>query len=101
MEDPIIDLIADDVHKAWMQERIRQGFADHAHRFVRQNEGIRVGACRPQCTLNVDEHHPDMIPYEDLAPNIQEYDRVTARAVLAGLRRRGYILAPPYYTGED
>lgn len=52
------------VHEAWAAEKIRQGFADHA-RTIDENG---VGCC-----LN-ENHHTDMLDYDDLAPNIQAYD---------------------------
>jgi hypothetical protein len=97
MEDPIIEEIAEDVHKGWMAEKQKQGFADHPHRFVRQSNsmGMMVGACRPACDLNIEKHHPDMLPYAELADNVKEYDRATARAVFRGLSNRGYKVVLP------
>lgn len=52
-----LEKVAEAVHNAWHQEKIKQGVTDH----------------------------PDMIPYNDLAENVKEYDRVTARAVMKAL----------------
>jgi hypothetical protein len=82
MEDPIIEEIAEDVHKGWMAEKQKQGCADHVY------TGLQAECCtRPE-----GKHHPDMLPYAELADNVKEYDRATARAVLQGLERRGYVI---------
>jgi len=61
------------VHEAWAAEKQRQHFADHPHRFVTAENGMRVGACRPACDIGIEYHHPDMLDYDDLASNVQEY----------------------------
>lgn len=108
MEDPIIEEIAEDVHRGWMEEKQRQGFADHV--WPTNPEMIAVsligvdGRGRPHhaktcvqyaCLQLQDKHHPDMLPYEDLAENVKEYDRATARAVFSGLKHRGYLVLHP------
>jgi hypothetical protein len=90
MEDLLIEEIAEDVHLGWMAEKQKQGFADHPHQFTRRFDAMMVGVCRPACDLNIEKHHPDMLPYVELAENVKEYDRATARAVFQGLQRRGY-----------
>ena len=57
MQDERLELIAEAVHNAWWQEKIKQGV----------------------------ENHPDMLPYNELTEEVKEYDRVTARAVLHNL----------------
>lgn len=52
-----LEKIAELVHNAWWNEKIKQGVTDH----------------------------PDMIPYAELDENVKEYDRVTARAVMEAL----------------
>ena len=58
--NPIQDLdeIAKAVHNAWWEEKKKQDVTNH----------------------------PDMIPYEELAENVNEYDRVTARTVISALK---------------
>lgn len=58
----LVERLSEEVHNSWWQERLRQGIVDH----------------------------PDMIPYNDLAENIKEYDRVTVRTVLLALNKQGY-----------
>lgn len=57
MTDEKLEKIAEAVHNAWWQEKIKQGVTDH----------------------------PDMLPYSELSEEVKEYDRVTARAVLHNL----------------
>lgn len=58
----IVERLSAEVHNSWWAEKIRQGVTDHA----------------------------DMIPYNDLAENIKEYDRATVRTVLLALNKQGY-----------
>lgn len=52
-----LEKIAEAVHNAWWNEKIKQGVTNH----------------------------PDAIPYAELAEDVKEYDRVTARAVMEAL----------------
>ncbi len=54
----LLEIIAEAVHNAWWEEKQKQGVTDH----------------------------PDMLPYNELAENVKEYDRVTARAVIKTLQ---------------
>lgn len=91
MEDPIIEEIAEDVHKGWMTEKQKQGFADHVLKAPLYMEGPDTTRCF-RCGRPSNKHHPDMLPYAELADNVQEYDRATARAVFQGLGKRGYTI---------
>jgi hypothetical protein len=93
MEDPILEVIAEDVHKGWMAEKQKQGFADHAIKFPLYMGGPDTARCS-RCSRPPEKHHADMLPYEDLADNVKEYDRATARAVFQGLGKRGYKIVP-------
>lgn len=53
----IIEHLAAKVHESWQEEKHKQGIFNH----------------------------PDDKPYEELAENIKEYDRVTVRTVLKAL----------------
>lgn len=59
VEPPIdVETVAEAVHNARWEEKKKQDVTDH----------------------------PDMLPYAELAENVKEYDRVTARAVLKALK---------------
>lgn len=106
--DELIELLAEDSHRSWMQEKQRQGFTDHPYQgewigdsgrawcgFVfEEHGGNRV------CEVPQREHHPDMLPYADLPENVKEYDRVTVRGVLAGIERHGYRVVRADQTAE-
>lgn len=70
------------VHEAWMAEKQRQGFADHAWpRVGPPGEKYDWPERRGPCWVCVGEdrpdrahHHPDMVPYDELAPENQAYD---------------------------
>lgn len=80
----LIETLSDHVHQAWMKEKLRQGFADHPRSVDESGRGC--------CTAEM--HHTDMLPYADLPESIKDYDRVTVRAVLAGIESAGYRLWP-------
>jgi len=77
--------VARAVHEAWAAEKIKQGFADHVLREVKKYDDGAVGTLRyhrcRDCDLPAEKHHPDMLDYDDLSPEVQEYDIVTARIV--------------------
>lgn len=92
MEDPIIEEIAADVHRGWMEEKQRQGFANHPLEMCPDKPGRDWKA---SCPWGDAKHHTDMLPYADLDENIKDYDRATARAVFSGLKQRGYLVLHP------
>ena len=63
-----VEQLAEKVHDAWWEVKKEGGF--HA-----PNDCPHDQKCE-KC-------HGDMIPYNDLADEIKEYDRVTVRCVLA------------------
>lgn len=79
------------VHESWAAEKQRQGFADHPftrcwvhHVDETCLHQLGISGCHSNyCPLPEDKHHPDMLDYDDLAPNIQEYDIQTG---LVGFR---------------
>jgi hypothetical protein len=85
-----IELIAEEVHKAWMKEKIEQGFHapmvckyyDLAFKEINllnhSNNFIVPDPFKKYC----EKCHTDLYPYSELPENIKEYDRVTVRAVL-------------------
>lgn len=64
------EFLAKRVHDAWMKEKASQGFHDPTTCTMKS-----VHAGCEKC-------HADMIPYEDLAENIKDYDRVTVTTVI-------------------
>jgi hypothetical protein len=93
VNDDLIEKLSDIVHQQWMAEKQRQGFADHVF-----SENCHAGCpagthdlCRDdKCYTGRARHHADMLPYAELTEHIKEYDRVTVRGVLAGLKSLGY-----------
>lgn len=92
MDADTFEKIAEQVHQGWMRQKISAGFADHTIGSSGvQGFGFRLIQC---CDLPSDRHHPDMLPYDQLADHIQEYDRATVRAVLAGIDAAGLVVVP-------
>lgn len=75
------EYLAERSHIGWMEEKQRQGFADHTWDTPGHGQNCWMGRSR---------HHPDMLPYADLAENIKDYDRKTVDGVLAGIEAAGY-----------
>ncbi len=84
MDDATLEVLAEHVHRSWMAEKQKQGFAKHT--LTKCVDSFWPG----QCGYPDDKHHPDMLPYADLAENVKEYDRATVRAVLSALEASGY-----------
>lgn len=80
--DDLIEVLAERSHIGWMKEKQAQGFADHARTVDASGHGC--------CTKEL--HHPDMLPYADLAESVKEYDRATVRGVLDGIAEAGYVI---------
>lgn len=86
-----VERIAEAVHIGWMEEKQRQGFADHPFSPVAFE---RDGSCT-RCGVHGVNHHADMRPYADLAESTKEYDRATVRAVLDALASAGLAQREP------
>lgn len=88
----LVETLSDHVHQAWMAEKLNQGFADHTYSCL----GSAPEWCQTVsgCQRSASMHHSDMLPYAELPEHIKEYDRVTVRAVLAGIESEGYRLWP-------
>lgn len=99
--EPDIEPLAEKAHEAWMKEKQRQGFADHAWCSSPNHEQTWCKTCSPNDDYpNVEgrpayrndlvfsrhRHHPNMVPYKDLPEEAKEFDRAMVRAVLEGLR---------------
>jgi hypothetical protein len=93
----LVETLSDYVHQGWMAEKQRQGFADHPWDDANARERDADGNLGYHCALcgkAKGMHHTDMLPYDQLEEHIKEYDRVTVRAVLAGIEAAGYRLWP-------
>lgn len=85
-----VEKVAERVHKAWMAEKQRQGFADHVWP---GHTDFVLGTVYPPsraelhegCRFSKERHHADMVPFNQLSDATKEYDRATVRAVLAAL----------------
>jgi len=84
-----IELISEEVHNAWMKEKIEQGF--HAPNMCPKLVGYGVEF--DETVVKFKSHcmkcHTDLYPYPELPENIKEYDRVTVRAVLSAMEKLG------------
>lgn len=67
-----LERIAENVHDAWAQERLRQGW--------------RYGSAYSR----KDRTHPSLIPYGELTEQEKQVDRETALQVIRSLLRLGY-----------
>jgi DNA-binding transcriptional ArsR family regulator len=93
-DSALVEQLSDKVHRAWMAEKQRQGFADHVFE-PRSGMVTATNLCaRQDCEFSQVRHHADMLPYADLAENVKEYDRATVRTVLGALREAGYLIVP-------
>lgn len=92
-----IEGISKEVHNAWMQEKLNQGFhspndcessnhksfqnaSDHAKERLEDYHN-------PKFYKWCDKCHTDLYPYEELPENIKEYDRVTVKAVITAIEK--------------
>jgi hypothetical protein len=81
-----IELLSEEVHNAWMEEKLAQGF--HAPKQCPNNEFKNEDSeGRLKFYKFCDKCHTDLYPYSELPENIKEYDRVTVRAVLKAIKK--------------
>lgn len=95
MDEELVERISEEVHKAWELEKRSQGF--HSPLSCRSSNHISFSIASwqeqerfldhndPKFYKWCDKCHTDLYPYEELAENIKEYDRVTVRTVLSAL----------------
>lgn len=74
--DRCIDAVAEAVHEAWCELKRADGWSPGP-----------LDASR--------KTHPDLVAYVELSPTSQEYDRTTARTVVAWLAEQGFRIEPP------
>ena len=70
--DDILEIIANNVHDTWAQQRIREGW--------------RWGPRKD----DQEKTTPLLVPYEELPEEEREYDRMTARQTIKQLMLHGY-----------
>lgn len=82
-----IELLSEEVHKAWMQEKISQGF--HSPMDCPGYQWLSLPE-RKEYT-KYDKHclkcHTDIYTYSELPENIKEYNRATVRAVISAQKK--------------
>lgn len=91
-DNKIIELISEEVHNAWMEEKIKQGFHNPDDCRSSNHLSFMNTDCKNQERLTdlhnpkfykwCDKCHTDLYPYDELPDNIKEYDRVTVNAVI-------------------
>ena len=101
LEEHLIEQLSEEVHNAWMKEKLDQGFhapidCDH-YRVVEKQMDVSNNSKNmitvPGCFEKYcDKCHTDLYPYPALPENIKEYDRVTVRAVLDALTKLGWFI---------
>jgi hypothetical protein len=98
-DSDLIEQLAERVHASWAAEKQRQGFVDHPFQRDTSHSGqpmkcAQCGGLQRIGSHPDNNHHPDMLPYADLAENVKEYDRATVRAVLDAIHQAGYLIVP-------
>jgi len=97
MDNDRIELLSEEVHNAWMREKIDQGYhspnecSSKNHKvFLNadwKNQERLAGINNVKFYKWCDKCHTDLYPYMELPENIKEYDRVTVKAVLAAIEK--------------
>lgn len=72
---PLIEEMAKNVHEAWAQNRI--------------NDGWTYGTVRD----DVKKQHPGLVPYEELPEREKEYDRATSQETLKFILKSGFSIS--------
>lgn len=94
-----IELLSEEVHKAWMAEKFKQGFhaPDNCNSMLHDAykeygpDYMKAPPKEPKFYKWCEKCHTDLYPYQELPDNIKEYDRVTVAAVLQALNKvKGY-----------
>ena len=74
--------ICEDVHKAWMQDKLNQGF--HAPYNCSNFDDKRASGSK--FTKYCSKCHEDLYPYNELFERVKEYDRVTVTVVIDSIQ---------------
>jgi hypothetical protein len=70
--EKLTELLSENSHDIWAQQRMKEGWT-----FGPQRD-------------DTGKKHPDLIPYDELLPSEQEYDRVTVIGVIKAIIALGY-----------
>lgn len=83
----LIEQLSAEVHNAWWEEKKKQGFHAPVECSVfPTSDTLELIRFKKRCA----NCHPDMYPYEELAENIKDYDRVMVRTCLSAIKNAGY-----------
>jgi ligand-binding sensor protein len=84
--DNYIEQLSEEVHNAWMKEKLEQGF--HAPTYC---PSVKLAGTEVSDEFKFmrfcEKCHTDLYPYSELPENTKEYDRVTVRAVLNAIKK--------------
>lgn len=100
MVSDMVEKLSEEVHNSWWEEKVKQGFhppnecSSENHKSYcsadwKAQERFEDNV-NPKFYKWCDKCHTDMYPYNELAENIKDYDRVTVKTVLLALNRQGY-----------
>ncbi|MCP1159280.1 hypothetical protein [Bacillus infantis] len=91
-----VEFLAQKVHGSWEAEKRGQGFhaplecqSENRNSYERADWKAKErfdDHFNPKFYKWCDKCHADLYPYEELAENIKEYDRVTVRTVLNAIK---------------
>lgn len=73
--EPLVEVMAKNVHEVWAKERIIQGWTYGEHRD------------------DIKKHHPCLVPYEELSEDEKKYDRNTSQETLKLIIKLGFSIS--------
>ena len=73
--EPLVEVMAKNVHEVWAKERINQGWTYGKYRD------------------DIKKHHPCLVPYEELSEDEQKYDRNTSQETLKLIIKLGFSIS--------
>ena len=73
--EPLVEVMAKNVHEVWAKERIIQGWT-----YGERRDDIK-------------KHHPCLVPYEELSEDEKKYDRNTSQETLKLIIKLGFSIS--------
>ena len=73
--EPLVEVMAKNVHEVWAKERIIQGWTYGEYRD------------------DIKKHHPCLVPYEELSEDEKKYDRNTSQETLKLIIKLGFSIS--------